>query len=206
MLMPRVVPEYKDLAKKRIIQAAYSIFYNKGYHASTMDDIAREVGVSKGSLYSYFKSKEDLLHSTTYALTESFNKSFEDETSLEPLEELYHNLIKFEGALHLNFEITALSSHDEQIKSILRDEYEKKLETMTDFVKKQQDKGKIRNDVEAATMARILVAVYSDLAVQLLIGMDKMRVHENLKDSLSAVLEKNVQNDQKTLNKYFSSV
>ena len=204
--MPRVVPEYKELAKKRIIQSAYRIFYNKGYHASTMDDIAREVGVSKGSLYSYFKSKEDLLNSTTYALTESFNKSFEDETSLEPLEELYNNLIKFEGALHLNFEITALSSHNEQIKSILREDYEKKIETMTDFVKKQQDKGKIRNDVEEATMARILVAIYSDLAVQLLIGTDKMRVHENLKDSLSAVLEKNVQNDQKTLNKYFSTV
>lgn len=205
MLMPRVVPEYKELAKKRIIQAAYGIFYSKGYHASTMDDIARDVGVSKGSLYSYFKSKEDLLHSTTYALTESFNKSFEDETSLEPLEELYNYLIKFEGALHLNFEITALSSHNEEIKSILREDYEKKLETMTDFVKKQQDKGKIRNDVEAATMARILVAIYSDLAVQLLIGTDKLRVHENLKDSLSAVLEKNVHNDQKTLNKYFSS-
>lgn len=45
--MPKVVPEYKELAKKKIIDAAYSIFYKKGYHGSTMDDISNEVGVSK---------------------------------------------------------------------------------------------------------------------------------------------------------------
>ena len=47
--MPKVVPEYKELAKKRIIDAAYSVFYNKGYHKTTMDDVANEVGVSKAS-------------------------------------------------------------------------------------------------------------------------------------------------------------
>jgi AcrR family transcriptional regulator len=42
--MPKVVPEYKELAKKKIIDATYSIFYKKGYHGSTMDDISNEVG------------------------------------------------------------------------------------------------------------------------------------------------------------------
>ncbi len=86
--MPKVVPEYKELAKKRIIDAAYSIFYKKGYHNSTMDDIASEVGVSKASLYSYFKSKEELLQTTTNKyLTTSFNQYFYSKIHLEPLEE-----------------------------------------------------------------------------------------------------------------------
>ena len=59
--MPKVIPEYKEAAKSKIVEAARIVFAKKGYHDATMDDIAKEVGVSKGALYSYFKSKEDLL-------------------------------------------------------------------------------------------------------------------------------------------------
>lgn len=41
--------------------AALRLFKEKGYHATSMRDIAQAVGINKGSLYSYIKSKEDLL-------------------------------------------------------------------------------------------------------------------------------------------------
>ena len=41
--------------------AALRLFREKGYHATSMRDIASEVGINKGSLYSYIRSKEDLL-------------------------------------------------------------------------------------------------------------------------------------------------
>ena len=41
--------------------AALRLFREKGYHATSMRDIAAEVGINKGSLYSYIRSKEDLL-------------------------------------------------------------------------------------------------------------------------------------------------
>jgi TetR/AcrR family transcriptional regulator, cholesterol catabolism regulator len=41
--------------------AALRLFKEKGYHATSMRDIAAEVGINKGSLYSYIRSKEDLL-------------------------------------------------------------------------------------------------------------------------------------------------
>ncbi len=43
-----------------IIDAAEKIFFNKGFESSTMDDVAVEAELSKGTLYLYFKSKEDL--------------------------------------------------------------------------------------------------------------------------------------------------
>lgn len=43
-----------------IIKAATDLFYDKSYHDVTMDDIAEEVGVAKGTLYLYFSSKEKL--------------------------------------------------------------------------------------------------------------------------------------------------
>lgn len=204
--MPKVVPEYKELAKRRIIDAAYGIFYKKGYHNSTMDDIAGEVGVSKASLYSYFKSKEEILQVVTdeYLMT-SFNKYFYSNESLEPLEELFNDLTKSIGSIHLNFEITALSPKNENIRIINKDNYLKKLDTLKFFVENQQNKGNIRQDISAGTIAQLLNAIYTDISMQLIIGIDSTRIHESWKTSLSAVLEHNAENKQKTLNKYFSS-
>jgi len=44
-----------------IMQAAISLFQQKGYHATSMQDIADAVGLQKGSLYHYISGKEDLL-------------------------------------------------------------------------------------------------------------------------------------------------
>lgn len=44
-----------------IMQAAISLFQQKGYHATSMQDLADAVGLQKGSLYHYISGKEDLL-------------------------------------------------------------------------------------------------------------------------------------------------
>ncbi|HXY47215.1 MAG TPA: TetR/AcrR family transcriptional regulator [Thermoplasmata archaeon] len=59
--MPKVVPEYKEQARARIVEAAAAVFKREGLPAGTMDEIAREIGVSKGALYLYFPTKARLL-------------------------------------------------------------------------------------------------------------------------------------------------
>jgi len=59
--MPKVVPEYKEQARARIVEAAAAVFKRKGLPAGTMEEIAREIGVSKGALYLYFPTKTRLL-------------------------------------------------------------------------------------------------------------------------------------------------
>jgi AcrR family transcriptional regulator len=58
--MPRVAPEYgleyKEEAKRKIMDAALRVCVAKGYHDATMDDVADSIGVSKGTLYIYFKN------------------------------------------------------------------------------------------------------------------------------------------------------
>ena len=50
-----------DSAKRRqIIEGARAVFLAQGFDAASMSDIARKAGVSKGTLYVYFKSKEEL--------------------------------------------------------------------------------------------------------------------------------------------------
>jgi AcrR family transcriptional regulator len=54
-------PGVVDSAKRRqIVEGARSVFLARGFDAASMNDIARAAGVSKGTLYVYFKDKEQL--------------------------------------------------------------------------------------------------------------------------------------------------
>jgi AcrR family transcriptional regulator len=55
-----------------VLDAAIEVFYQRGYDAATIQDVADKVGVLKGSLYYYIDSKEDLLHRI---FTESYEQS-----------------------------------------------------------------------------------------------------------------------------------
>ena len=54
-------PNVSDERKNQIINAAEGVFTEKGFDAARMDDIADETGLSKGTLYLYFKSKDELI-------------------------------------------------------------------------------------------------------------------------------------------------
>ena len=53
--------------KRAIFDAAIKIFSTNGYEGATMDDMAQAAGVAKGTLYYYFKSKEEIFK---YIITE----------------------------------------------------------------------------------------------------------------------------------------
>jgi AcrR family transcriptional regulator len=58
--LPRVLPEYRSIATSKIVEAARTVFREKGFRQTTMDEIAGRLGISKAALYTYFKDKEAL--------------------------------------------------------------------------------------------------------------------------------------------------
>ena len=58
--MPKIAQEARAARRDQIIAAAAECFARSGYHATTMADIAETAGVSKGTPYLYFPSKEAL--------------------------------------------------------------------------------------------------------------------------------------------------
>jgi AcrR family transcriptional regulator len=63
MMVPSLglTAETADSAKRRqIIEGARAVFLTQGFDAASMNDIARKAGVSKGTLYVYFRNKEEL--------------------------------------------------------------------------------------------------------------------------------------------------
>lgn len=63
--------------KEEIIQSATSIIEQKGFHNTTMEDIAAKLLMTKGSLYYYFKNKQDLLFQSQVLLLEQSIQNIE---------------------------------------------------------------------------------------------------------------------------------
>lgn len=59
--MPKLTEATKKARKSQIIQAAMDCFLENGYSATTMAQIIRQSGLSSGSIYSHFSSKEEIL-------------------------------------------------------------------------------------------------------------------------------------------------
>ncbi|GIO33617.1 MULTISPECIES: TetR/AcrR family transcriptional regulator [Paenibacillus] len=62
--MPRTPEEnerIRQISKEKILMSAMELFMKQGYHATSIDEVAKHADISKGLLYNYFKGKEELL-------------------------------------------------------------------------------------------------------------------------------------------------
>ncbi len=59
--MPKVTQEYRDARRDQILSAARQCFLRDGFHATSMQDLFAEAGLSSGAVYRYFASKDDVI-------------------------------------------------------------------------------------------------------------------------------------------------
>lgn len=106
--------EKMPAGKKKVILAALDLFSNRGFHATTTAAIAKKAGVSEGTIYKYFKSKEDLLSALLIPLMtqvrNNFFVKFNDYSDLSDLIDfVIQDRLKF---VEDNFELIKLSFQD----------------------------------------------------------------------------------------------
>ncbi|WP_044894111.1 TetR/AcrR family transcriptional regulator [Bacillus alveayuensis] len=88
--------------KKQILETAMKLFAQKGFHATSMQEIAEQCGIAKGSIYNYFPSKDELLLSIFRYYSDAFTEKISlisQERGLSPKEafqkQLYIQLQEF---------------------------------------------------------------------------------------------------------------
>lgn len=72
--MPRTKGQFEAIRKgsrQKIMDAALEVFAKQGYHSATVDAITKTAGISKGLMYNYFKSKEDVLQELMLGMMEA---------------------------------------------------------------------------------------------------------------------------------------
>ena len=177
-MCPKVTPQYKTEIRERIIQSAVECFSNYGFDRTRMDDIAHTSDLSKGTLYLYFKSKEDLF----YAICENNLKTVKDQlshifTKKEDLvydaEQFYENFQKREGNEKVFFEIIAESSRNAKLQKILYEQRMKIYDIVKGYIDVQVKKGFFRKDIDTEAVASGLVSLYDGLTVSKLLGFSE---------------------------------
>ncbi|MBQ4092918.1 MAG: TetR/AcrR family transcriptional regulator [Firmicutes bacterium] len=77
--------------KAKIVSAAWKLFYEQGYEATTVEEIIEESGTSRGSFYHYFEGKDALLSSLSFLFDEEYEAAMEDmDEHMEPFEMLMY--------------------------------------------------------------------------------------------------------------------
>src|SRR5688572_20092169 len=73
------------MTRERILAAAAALFAERGYRATSMQEIAQRVGITKAALYYHFAAKENLLHELTLPLLDELEQVLsEAETAGDP--------------------------------------------------------------------------------------------------------------------------
>ena len=189
--MPKVVPEYKKAARNRILNVTRRVFLEKGYHRTTMDDIAKRVGVSKGALYLYFKSKEELFkgihESGPHALEQIFASTFDNDDPLENAKSFFDRMMKQYGSNPaLDFEVFSEAARDMPLRKVLRGNYERYIETTMRFLD-QQTNGLIGRYFEPRPLAQSLIALWNGMETLLIVGYPHAEVKKAWVEAFKAM-------------------
>jgi AcrR family transcriptional regulator len=87
--MPKLKKEYADLRKKDILKAAWMSILEKGYEKTTMREIAKRMNASTGVLYTYFKTKDEILEEVQTRLLERNAHRFSEMDKRNSVKEIY---------------------------------------------------------------------------------------------------------------------
>jgi len=160
--------EREKLARRKsILQAARELFYLHGYQASTIDKIAEKAELSKGTIYSYFDSKDELYVSAIIEAFLELEKALivtanQDMPVEEKLKALYfafvdHCLI-YKEQLRLGsyfYTNTARKSIPRHLLDEIDDHTWKCLDITIQAIQEGKDKGVIREDVNPTELSII---------------------------------------------------
>jgi AcrR family transcriptional regulator len=126
--------------EQKILDASLKLFTTRGFHGTSTAEIAKTAGVATGTLFHYFKSKEELINRLYFYTKDSMLKEFSENCDYnkpfkENLKSLWLNLVNFgiNDAHKFQFIITFHCSP--YITSLTREQVENKLEGVLEVYK-----------------------------------------------------------------------
>jgi AcrR family transcriptional regulator len=169
----------KAKRKDQIIEAAAQIFAQKGYSGAIMADIAIQANIGKGTIYEYFKSKEDLF----FAVFEWFQKKTEKAATVgisslggsatDRLKVLNSTLMELwdeiKDVFVLVMEFWAASSSAQrrrQFKGAFKQLYNDYRKIVSSLIQEGVNSGEFRSDIKPEPVAAALVGTWDALFLQ----------------------------------------
>jgi AcrR family transcriptional regulator len=155
----------KQRTRETIARAAHELFAERGYHATTLPDIAAAADVSTRTIFAYFPSKEDILFSDFALMREALAQALaqrpEGEDALETVRDFILSLYERKQS-KVEDQLTLCIANDETLRNHLRARLAALEELIAPAIAK--DLGAPANDVRPQVVAASLTAAFNVLS------------------------------------------
>lgn len=189
-------PDVSDARKNQIIDAAIRVFNRAGFKDARMEDIVKEAGISKGLVYWYYKSKEELIIAISDRL---FGEEFvrmeqADDPTIPPQEclnryfDLYiKDLTGMMAFIPIIYELYALAFRNKTVKSVMQGYLERFVRSVEPIIQRGIDSG----DFAPTNARQATITFGSQIEGTLLLWIyapDSMVIESQLREGISMLI------------------
>jgi TetR/AcrR family transcriptional regulator, transcriptional repressor for nem operon len=164
------VPRNPERTRRNLLEAAFEEIHKSGFRGTDLETILERAGVTKGALYHYFESKEDL----GYAVVDEVIAEIGREKWLRPLEKAENPIDvlaeiilgsstkpeHIRGGCPVNNLVLEMSPLDEGFRKRLAKQFDDWREAIAGALRRGQEKGLVRDDLDPEETAKFLMATY----------------------------------------------
>lgn len=170
----RVSQEHLDARRRQIVEGAARCFARDGFHATSMQDVLKETGLSAGAVYRYFPSKDAIIVALALEVLERVGGSFSRAAAAEPpvqpgdvladtLEEVLQTL---DVPPSLIIQVWAETLRNPELAAVLHRGINAVIASWTAIAQNYQRQGLMRDDVPAEHVARTVAACVQGFLIQ----------------------------------------
>lgn len=176
--MPRTTQAYRDARRREILEAAFRCFARRGFHATTMQEIADEAGLSAGAPYRYFDGKQALIEALAGAGREQKREALQrlqDGGGADALTNVVRAILESlrapeaDAAVRLDVRLWGEALDHGELRAVVAAELDALVGPIADHLRAERAAGRIRGDADPGAVARAVVA--------LLIGFELQRAY-----------------------------
>ncbi|MBD0421404.1 TetR/AcrR family transcriptional regulator [Streptomyces sp. TRM S81-3] len=180
--MARVSQEHLDARRRQILDGAARCFARNGFHATSMQDVLKEVDLSAGAVYRYFSGKDELIAATVTEVLDSVQAMYERAALESPppapdvliARTLTHMTQERSAVLdtgewafpRLMIQVWTETLRNDELSALLRERFTKVRAAWVKVVVRYQEAGMMPDDVDPDAVARTLMATAQGFGAQ----------------------------------------
>jgi TetR/AcrR family fatty acid metabolism transcriptional regulator len=170
----------KRTKKEQIIEAAVEVFAQKGFFNAKVRDVAKKAEVADGTIYNYFRNKEDLLINLFEIKMEDILNQFRKQivATNDPVENLrafvalHFNIIKSDKKLAEVFQVE-LRQSTKFLKNYHNQKFTEYLNIIADIIERGKESGFFRQTINTQLVKLLIFGSIDEIARQWILGAEK---------------------------------
>jgi TetR/AcrR family transcriptional regulator, fatty acid metabolism regulator protein len=186
----------KAIRRESMVQAAIEVFSKKDFQAASISEIAQRAGVAEGSIYQYFKNKEDLFFSIPMEKTKEFRTQLE--LHLEGISGAFNKIRKFVWYFLYFFKVNpeygrilmlGMRVNKSFVKTNTYDFLKKSVGPVLEIITEGQKEGVIRKDTDVYILRHLLLGILEHMVSHWLLKEEKYDLLEHHREVSQLVID-----------------